>query len=606
MSYSFLDFLSLVGSLGLFLYGMKVMSEGLQKAAGDRLRSLLSALTSNRVLGVLTGLFITAVIQSSSATTVMVVSFVNAGLLNLVQAIGVIMGANIGTTVTAWIISLLGFKVEISAFTIPLMAVAIPLIFSKRSNLNAIGEFVFGFCLLFLGLEYLKTSMPDLQSSPEALAFLSKYTEMGFGSVLLFLLIGTILTLVVQSSSATVAITLVMCAQGWIPFHLGAAMILGENIGTTVTANLAALNANMAAKRAAFSHLLFNVLGVCWVLIFFFPLANLVASLVAGSGHDPRMLYDYIGSLSATLTPEQITMVTGSTAVTDAALVPVQAEIMAYTGAVSIGLSLFHSCFNITNTLIMIWFVPVYARICETVIRPRKKSHAQKEYSHLQFLSAPMLSTGELSLVQVQRELHTYADRVGTMLDMVQELRTTEDKTSFAETFERLEKYENICDRVEIEIVTFLTKLSENDLSKETHRDIQAYMRCATEIESMGDSCFNLGRSLRRQQENGVEPIPEMNSALMTLHQLSREILANTEETIDTYPRSADFFYKARKMEDDMNSRRVALEKENIENLNTQQYPYEVSVYYVDEIDEYEHFADYAINVVEALTQMKH
>lgn len=296
MNYSLLDFLSLLGSLGLFLYGMKIMSEGLQKAAGDRLRSLLSAITSNRFLGALTGLFITAMIQSSSATTVMVVSFVNAGLLNLTQAIGVIMGANIGTTATAWIISLLGFKVEISAFTIPMMAIGIPLIFSKKSNLNAIGEFIFGFALLFLGLEFLKNSMPDLQSSPEALAFLSKYTGMGYGSILIFLLIGSVLTLIVQSSSAMVAITLVMCAQGWIPFHIGAAMILGENIGTTITANLAALSANTTAKRAAFSHLLFNVLGVLWVLILFFPVTNLVASMVvSGGGADPRELYDYIG-----------------------------------------------------------------------------------------------------------------------------------------------------------------------------------------------------------------------------------------------------------------------------------------------------------------------
>lgn len=607
MNYSLLDFLSLLGSLGLFLYGMKIMSEGLQKAAGDRLRSLLSAITSNRFLGALTGLFITAMIQSSSATTVMVVSFVNAGLLNLTQAIGVIMGANIGTTATAWVISLLGFKVEISAFTIPMMAIGIPLIFSKKSNLNAIGEFIFGFALLFLGLEFLKNSMPDLQSSPEALAFLSKYTGMGYGSILIFLLIGSVLTLIVQSSSAMVAITLVMCAQGWIPFHIGAAMILGENIGTTITANLAALSANTTAKRAAFSHLLFNVFGVLWVLILFFPVTNLVASMVvSGGGADPRELYDYIGSLGSRFTSDQISLMTGGETLTDPEMSAVQGQILSYVSAVSIGLSLFHTCFNVTNMLLMIWFIPLYAKICEQVIRPAKKHGGNKEYSHLQFVSAPLLSTGELSLLQVQREMGTYLSRIRTMLAMVRELYLEEDPGRFTQTFTRLEKYENICDRVEIEIVDFLTRLSTNDLSKETHHDIQAYMRCATEIESMGDSCFNIGRALRRQRGNSVEMAPELVATLLELHALCEQILDNTVATVETYPRDESFFYKAQNLENEMNNRRDALEKQNIADVGALKYPYEASVYYVDDIDEYEHFADYAINVVEALTNKKH
>ena len=265
MTFGILDFIRLIGALGLFLYGMKIMSEGLQKISGDKMRNILSAMTSNRFFGVLTGITITALIQSSSATTLMVVSFVNAGLLSLAQSISVVMGANIGTTVTAWIISLLGFKVDISAFAIPLFAFAIPLIFSKKSKWNNIGEFVIGFSLLFLGLEFLKSSMPDLQSNPEALEFLSAYSDLGFASVLIFLLIGTVMTIIVQSSSATVAITLIMCYNGWIPFELALAMVLGENIGTTITANLAAFNANVAAKRTAFSHFLFNFLGVVWV-----------------------------------------------------------------------------------------------------------------------------------------------------------------------------------------------------------------------------------------------------------------------------------------------------------------------------------------------------
>ena len=276
MEYSFYDFLKLIGSLGLFLYGMKIMSEGLQKVAGDRLRSILTAMTTNRVTGVLTGVLITALIQSSSATTVMVVSFVNAGLLTLTESISVIMGANIGTTVTAWIISIFGFKVDMSAFALPLLAIALPLIFSGKSNRKSVGEFIFGFSFLFMGLAYLKSNAPDLNANPDMLAFVQNYTDMGFFSVLLFLFIGTILTMIVQASAATMAITLIMCANGWISLELGAALVLGENIGTTITANLAALTANSQAKRAALAHLVFNVFGVIWVLIIFHPFMTFV------------------------------------------------------------------------------------------------------------------------------------------------------------------------------------------------------------------------------------------------------------------------------------------------------------------------------------------
>ena len=275
MEYSFYDFLKLIGSLGLFLYGMKIMSEGLQKVAGDRLRSILTAMTTNRVTGVLTGVLITALIQSSSATTVMVVSFVNAGLLTLTESISVIMGANIGTTVTAWIISIFGFKVDMSAFALPLLAIALPLIFSGKSNRKSVGEFIFGFSFLFMGLAYLKSNAPDLNANPDMLAFVQNYTDMGFFSVLLFLFIGTILTMIVQASAATMAITLIMCANGWISLELGAALVLGENIGTTITANLAALTANSQAKRAALAHLVFNVFGVIWVLIIFLSLIHI-------------------------------------------------------------------------------------------------------------------------------------------------------------------------------------------------------------------------------------------------------------------------------------------------------------------------------------------
>ena len=316
MEYSFFDLLRLIGSLALFLYGMKIMSEGLQKLAGDSLRKILTAMTKNRVTGVLTGMLITALIQSSSATTVMVVSFVNAGLLTLTQSIGVIMGANIGTTVTAWIISALGFKIDISAFALPLLALALPLFFSGKSSRKSVGEFIFGFSFLFMGLEGLKANAPDLSANPDMLAFVQNYTDMGFFSILLFLFIGTVLTMIVQASAATMAITLIMCANGWIDYHLGVALVLGENIGTTITANLAALTGNIQARRAALAHLMFNVFGVCWVLVVFYPFTAGVSWFVENVMHvsDPSV-------------------------------------------AVSFKLAAFHTAFNISNTCIMIWFV---------------------------------------------------------------------------------------------------------------------------------------------------------------------------------------------------------------------------------------------------------
>ena len=336
MEYSFYDFLALLGSLALFLYGMKIMSEGLQKFAGDRLRSILTAMTTNRVTGVLTGMLITALIQSSSATTVMVVSFVNAGLLTLSQSIGVIMGANIGTTVTAWIISALGFKVDISAFSLPLLAIGIPLLFSQKSTRKSVGEFIFGFAFLFMGLNLLKSNAPDLSQNPDMLAFVQNYTDMGFFSVLLFVLIGTVLTMIVQASAATMAITLIMCANGWISFELGAALVLGENIGTTITANLAALTANTQARRAALAHLMFNVFGVLWVLILFKPFLSMVDWIIS----------DFMN-------------------VSEADGV-----------AVSFKLSAFHTCFNVCNVLILIWFVRFIEKtVCKIILRRSRKKN---------------------------------------------------------------------------------------------------------------------------------------------------------------------------------------------------------------------------------------
>lgn len=602
MDYGILDFIHLIGSLGIFLYGMKIMSEGLQKVAGDRMKSILSAMTSNRVFGVFTGILITALIQSSSATTLMTVSFVNASLLTLAQGVSVIMGANIGTTATAWIISLLGFKVNVSAFAIPLIAVAIPFIFSKKARMNSWGDFMLGFSLLFLGLQFLKESMPDLQNNPEALSFLQTYTNLGFGSVLIFLLIGTILTFIVQSSSATVAITLVMCSQGWIPFEMGAAMILGENIGTTITANLAALSANYNAKRAALSHTLFNVFGVVWVLFLFFPAINLVSGIVERiDGYDPRNLFPMIADLNARFQPGDVAMITGKDSIFDPELSRMQATIRNSAGAISIGLSLFHTLFNISNTLVMIWFVPVIVKICNKVIHPSKKAAEKKEYSHLQYLSTRMLSTSELSLLQVNKEIVSFADKGLGMLRMVRELSNIQERDQFELVFTRIDKYERICDRVEIEIVQYLTELSRGDLSGESRHKVQKYLRIASEIESIGDSCFEIARILRRKLDDGIKENPIIAAHLGVLHEMLENILNHMKGVLeDNEDNAQDMLLISQDLEKALNIKYKFLVTENLKDLQANAYPYQDSVYYLDIIDEYERLGDYAVNVVEA------
>ncbi|HOI79900.1 MAG TPA: Na/Pi cotransporter family protein, partial [Petrimonas sp.] len=500
MDYSFFDFLKLIGSLALFLYGMKIMSEGLQKLAGNKLRTILSAMTKNRVMGVLTGVLITALIQSSSATTVMVVSFVNAGLLSLVQSIGVIMGANIGTTVTAWIISLFGFgKFSISALSIPLMGIALPLIFSSKSKNKSTGEFIFGFAFLFMGLDFLKSAMPDLQNNPEVLSFVQNFSDMGIGSVLIFLLIGSVLTILVQSSSATVALTLIMATKGWIDFPAAAAMIMGENIGTTITANLAAIPANLSAKRAAFAHFMFNVMGVIWMLFVFKYFVNMVEGLVTSFGPaNPAEMSAFISSLS----PEEYTQITTlSKSELSADLVSKQNMYLSYQGATSYGLSLFHTLFNICNVSIMIWFVRVYEKICLNVIRPKAGEEEDEEFV-LQYISTGILSTAELSILQAEKETEVYAKRARKMFGFVKKMTNMDhNDKKFLKLYNRLEKYEDICDRMEVEIGSYLGKVSEGRLSHQSKEHIRAILRAVTEIESIADSCCNIGRHLKRKME---------------------------------------------------------------------------------------------------------
>jgi phosphate:Na+ symporter len=562
MDYSFYDFLKLLGSLALFLYGMKIMSEGLQKFAGDRLRRILTAMTTNRVMGVITGMLITALIQSSSATTVMVVSFVNAGLLELAQSIGVIMGANIGTTVTAWIISALGFKVDIAAFAIPLLFFGLPLLFSSKSNRKSLGEFIFGFSFLFMGLQNLKANAPDLQQNPDMLQFVQNWADMGFVSILIFVLIGTVLTMIVQASAATMAITLIMCANGWISFELGAALVLGENIGTTITANLAALTANTQAKRAAMARLVFNVFGVIWVLCLF-PF--------------------FTGGISWFV--ENVMGVTETSV------------------AVPFKLSAFHTAFNICNVLIMIWFVKLIERTVCTIY-PSKE---QDEEYRLRFISGGMLSTAELSILQAKKEIHLYAERTYRMYGMVKDLLHTTKEEDFNKLFSRIEKYESISDNMELEIANYLNQVSEGRLSSESKLEIRAMLREVTEIESIGDSCYNLARTINRRRQANVDFVEKQYERIHNMMALVDQSLQQMIVVINHAEhenRDVDV-NKSFNLENEINNYRNQLKNQNILDVNNKEYDYQMGVFYMDLIAECEKLGDYVVNVVEATTDMK-
>lgn len=560
MDYSFFDFLTLIGSLALFLYGMKIMSEGLQKFAGDRLRKILTAMTTNRVTGVLTGVLITALIQSSSATTVMVVSFVNAGLLTLTQSIGVIMGANIGTTVTAWIISTLGFKVDIAAFALPMLALGIPLLFSGKSSRKSLGEFIFGFAFLFMGLQNLKMNAPDLSANPEMLAFVQNYTDMGFGSILLFLLIGAVLTMIVQASAATMAITLIMCANGWIDYNLGVTLVLGENIGTTITANLAALTANTQARRAALAHLVFNIFGVCWVLLIFYPFTNAISWFV-----------------------------TNIMGVTDPGV------------AVSFKLSAFHTAFNICNTFVMIWFVNLIEKTVCSII---KQKDEEEEY-RLRYISGGMLSTAELSILQAHKEISLFAERTTRMFDMVKELFYEKNEEAFLKTFSRIEKYENISDRMEIEIANYLTYVAEGRLSSESKEEIRIMLRTVTEIESVADSCNNLARGIKRRNEGKSIFTDKQNHNVDYMFNLVSKALARMNLVLHKPVVVHDDINPSYNLENEINNFRNQAKNHNIEDINNKIYQYQDGVYYMDIIAESEKLGDYILNVVQAIIEKK-
>lgn len=554
-----LNIFSLLGSLAMFLYGMKVMSEGLEKFAGDRLRTILASMTKNRVTGVLTGIFVTALIQSSSATTVMIVSFVNAGLMNLTQAIGVIMGANIGTTVTAWVISAIGFKINIAAFAIPLLAFGMPLIFSNSSKRKSIGEFIFGFSFLFMGLSFLQQAANDMNIGTLVANMLAHVSSDSYWTILLFVLVGALVTMLVQASAATMAITLMLFDMN-IPgfgFEQAAALAMGQNIGTTITAFMASLTGNTQARRAALAHMFFNVFGVVIILPFFYPACDGVSWFVThvmGAGNNPLFK-----------------------------------------------LSAFHTAFNIFNTLLLIWFIKqIEELVCK--ILPMKE---QDEEYRLKYISAGLLSTAELSILEAQKEINSFAERCQRMFGFTKTLLDTDNEKDFMNLFSRIEKYEAITDRMEVEIANYLNQVSEGRLSSESKMEIQMMLRQISELESIGDSCFNIGRSLNRKREHGEESFtPQQHEHIAMMMSLVDQAFEEMVLKVK-HPALRKNINKSYNIEHEINNFRNQLKTQNVRDVENGEYSYQLGVYYIDLIAECEKVGDYILNVVEACSDTK-
>ena len=553
-------FSKILGALALLIYGMKVMSEALQKMAGSQLRHILGAMTTNRFTGMLTGMFITCAVQSSSATTVMTVSFVNAGLLTLAQAISVIMGANIGTTLTAWIMSL-GYNVDLTIAVFPAFFIGIILIYSKRHRY--IGDFLFGIAFLFFSLVILSGAGNDLdlQHNPDAISFFSSFDVNSRWTIFLFLFIGTIITCIVQSSAAVMAITILLCSTGVLPIYLGIALVMGENIGTTATANLAALGANTQARRAALAHLFFNVIGVTWVMCLFYPFVNFICSIV---GYNP---------VDTTLSVAQ-----------RAAILPIV-------------LAAFHTVFNLTNTAVLIWFIPQLERLVCLIIRTKKDK--DEEDFRLRFIQVGIMKTPELSVFEAQREVTSFGDRIQRMFGMVRELLSQHNAEKAEKIVERIKKYEGISDNMEIEIAKYLDQVSNAHLSDDTKIKIRNMLREISELESIGDSCYNLARTIARARENQERLTEEQRINVLQMFKLTDEALSQMNYTFQHNRERVDV-KKSFVIEHQINAFRDRLREKNIDDVNDHKYSYAVGTAYLDIIQECEKLGDYVINVVQA------
>ena len=556
----------------MFLYGMNLMSSGLQKAAGNRLRGFLGAMTSSPLKGVLTGLGITSVIQSSSATTVMVVGFVNASLLTLNQAVGVIMGANIGTTITAWLISLLGFKADISVLAVPLMALGFIMSIAKKEKYKNISEFIIGFSLLFLGLSLMKNSVPDLRQTPEVLSFIQQWTGYGFGSVVIFLVFGTILTLVLQSSSATMALTLIMMSLGWIPFDMAAAMVLGENIGTTITANIAAAVGNPNARRAALAHTFFNIFGVIWALILFRPFLALIGNIITWFGYPNPTMINYAAGIEA-----------GSVEST----------------AALYGVSMLHTLFNTINTCVLIWFIPFIVRFVSWAIKTKPEDEEQT--IRLKFINAGPMGTAELALEEAHKETIHFAQICRNGLGYIRSAVEAAKEEDFEVYRKKLVKYEEIADRIEFEIASFLNALPQDSISEDTRKQVKAMYKIIGELESLGDSGESISRIISRRNMHNKVFTAGQTERILGMLDLVDKAYGVMIDNMQSQEQGATELRRALDCEIEINNMRNNLREEEILRIENNASEYHSSVYYIDIISEIERMGDFIINISEAL-----
>ena len=557
----------LLGSLALLIFGMKLMSDTLQKMAGPGLRHLLGRMTTNRFTGMLTGVLVTAAVQSSTATTVMTVSFVNAGLLTLAQAISVIMGANIGTTLTAWIMSA-GFSFNITSLVWPAFVIAMFLIYRKKHE--SFGDFLFGIAFMFLGLGTLRQTGMDMNlgENEAVLNFFASFDPQSFTTTLLFLLIGGILTMCCQSSAAVMAITMILCSSGALPIYQGIALVMGENIGTTVTSNLAALTASTQARRAAFAHMFFNIFGVCWILIIFHPFIDTVCQFV---GYDTAMTKDAVS----------------------------QEVFLANAAKLSFVLAAFHTCFNLLNTAILIWFIPQIEKLVCWVIKDKKTDNDFDEPVRLQYIKGGLMQTPEISLIQAQREISVFATRVEKMFGMVKLMLDENDNEKKDKIFSRVEKYEDISDNMEIEIANYLEQVGDAHLSDDSKAKIRSMMREISEIESIADACFKLARTLKRQEESGKVFTDKQMDAIHKMLDITGLSLAQMNKVMSGHigDMSIDETFR---IENEINAMRDKLKSENINAINNHEYDYAIGTIYSDIITDSERLGDYVVNVVEA------
>ena len=555
-------FFRLIGALALLMFGMKSMSDSLQKMAGPQLRHVLGTMTTNRVTGILSGTLITAAVQSSTATTVMTVSFVNAGLLTLAQAISVIMGANIGTTLTAWIMSA-GFSFNITDFVWPAFFMAIILIYSKKRKI--VGDFIFGISFMFLGLGTLRQTGidMDLAHNQPVLDFFASFDPHSFKTTITFLIIGSILTMCVQSSAAVMAITMILCSTGVLPIYQGIALVMGENIGTTVTSNVAALTANTQARRAAMAHMVFNIFGVLWILCVFRPFIHLVCGWV---GYDDAM-------------------------------VKTDPHFIANAAKLSFVLAAFHTTFNLSNTFILVWFVPQIEKLVCKIIRPKK--NADEDDFRLRFIQTGIMKTPEISVLEAQKEIHSFAERIQRMFGMVKELLGETNQDKFVKLYTRIEKYEGISDNMEIEIAKYLDQVSDSHLSDETKAKIRAMLREISEIESIGDSCYNIARTINRRIKGKEDFIPAQYEHMHQMMELTDNALTQMNVALVGHKGETDA-NRSFNIENEINNYRNQLKSQNINDVNNHLYTYAIGTMYMDIIQECEKLGDYVVNVVEA------